>query len=47
MPGGPPRVNRVTLTARRSLPVFPDLADIPRVIRRVSKVPISEVDGLT
>jgi hypothetical protein len=32
--------NRVTLTARRSLPVFSRLADILGVIRHVSKVPI-------
>jgi hypothetical protein len=39
----PVRVIRVTLTARRSLPIFPRLADILRVIRHVSKVPVPEI----
>jgi hypothetical protein len=30
-------VDRVTLTPRRSLPVFPDFADILRVIRQFQK----------
>lgn len=34
---------RVGLTVRRSLPFFPLLADLRRVIRHVSKVPDSEV----
>ena len=40
--GGRLRVNRVISTLRRSLPIFPNEADIFGVRRDVSKVPISE-----